>query len=196
MKPLGWVVTVLVILGVGTLWLRAHDKAVRATAELVRRDSVLAAMADSLEISERKRLTLRQATNDSLVSLHATIVRDSTLADSLRAAGVARYVELRGALPSTERPLLDSLMQNHALEVAAKDSQIVALTNVSEILRGELTRADSALAYYRNTLNLAITQRDGWKAKASRRTWVACGPGAGATLKGAGVGVGCVLNLL
>ena len=139
---------------------------------------------------------MRQASNDSIAALRQRVSRDSLYADSLKNAGVARYVELRGALPSTERPLLDSLMLTHSQERAAKDSIIGNQRLHIGLLADELVRADSAIAHYTTLLSLTVASRDGWKAKASKRDWIACGPGGGLTLKGAGLLAGCVLNLL
>lgn len=151
----------------GQCWLSRHDAERDKVAALRAGDVVADAVADTAQRLAAHYADQRQRDSVTIMSLNASIVSDSILYDSLKTAGVVRYIELRGALEPSLRPLLDSLQSAHMLAVAAQDSIIGSLHGVVAILEAERLVSDSLLQTQGRALIDALAQRDGWKHRAS-----------------------------
>ena len=166
-KLIGYGLALVAGLWAWQCWLPAHDKARDETRQLRERDAVLVSLTDTVERLTILYYTQRQQDSLSLDSLRRQVVVATVVADSLKTAGVVRYVELRGAIEPSLRPILDSLQSTHALTLAAKDSVIGSLRGAIAIHDAAQLVTDSVIATQGRALTAALEQRDGWRERAS-----------------------------
>lgn len=148
-------------------WLKGRDAERDRTAALRERDAVADSLVTVSAHYHARYDSIRRVTDSLLYNVVIQAAADSARADSLHIIEVARYIELRGALPELYRPMLDSLQMLHAQQVAALQSVIDGYRLQYQTLLNERDVADGLL----QTLNVSIKDmteaRDGWRRKAN-----------------------------
>lgn len=151
----GWVFIMLAAGGAGYLWLRQHDRAVRAEG----RAEELGRQADSLRVVVRED-SIRSARRDEVIDSQHTVIEEQKREIIAQEVAViqltsATVAGLRNRLPADLQTVLDSVVKGYEQQLALKDEQIALEARKVALERERVASRDSTIDALRR-LNASI----------------------------------------